>query len=219
MDGDLGPSGGCTGNVVWCCEGTECPLCENLGKLEGFLEETQWSGPIDINTVVTKEGEVYALEFTPRLGYDAFPTFLYGLFTENFGGFIYDCLGNGSQRELPLKNGFAAGVRISVPPWPSEDFHSKPGLPIRGLRKSDLEKFYSYEVGLEGDSLVTSGGYGIIGVCIGWGETMDTAFEEAYRIANKIRLPDKQYRTDLAEVFIKEYRQIERSFNVRTVNA
>jgi phosphoribosylamine-glycine ligase len=213
MFGDLGPSGGCTGNVVWSCEGEGCPLCGNLERLGDFLEEVQYNGPIDINTVVTKEGEVYALEFTPRFGYDAFPTYLYGLFEGNFGQFIYEsCRGN--SMELPLKNGFAAGVRVSVPPWPSEDFHSRPGLPIRGLRKSDLEKFYTYEVGLENDSLVTSGGWGIIGVVVGWGEGIEKAFDEAYKLCEKIRIPDKQYRTDLAEVFLKDYRQIGRSLGV-----
>lgn len=217
MDGDLGPSGGCTGNVVWACLEENCPLCENLAKLEDFLEEIQYNGPIDINSVVSKEGEVFALEFTPRFGYDAMPTYLYGLFEGNFGEFIYEsCRGN--IPEFTLKNGFAAGVRVSVPPWPSEDFHARPGLPIRGLRESNLDRFYTYEVGLQEDSFVTSGGYGIIGVAIGYGESIEEAFEEAYKFCNKLRLPDKQYRTDLAEVFTKEYRQIERSLSVEVVN-
>jgi phosphoribosylamine-glycine ligase len=218
MDNDLGPSGGCTGNIVWACMETDCPLCDNLAKLEDFLEETQWTGPIDINTVVTKEGEVFALEFTPRFGYDSFPTYLLGLFEGNFGSFVYESC-RGDSMELPLKDGFAAGIRISVPPWPSEDFHARPGIPIRGLRKSDFERWYPYEVGLQNDSLVTSGGWGIIGVAIGWGSGIEEAFEEAYKLANKIRIPDKQYRTDLAEVFLKEYRQISRSFSVQRVNA
>jgi len=219
LPGDIGPSGGCTGNVVWCCDDRECRLCETLAKLSGMLEENQWTGPIDINTVVSKEGEIYALEFTPRLGYDAFPTFLYGLLESNFGQFVYNSC-RGESNDLEVSDGFAAGVRISVPPWPSEDFHARPGLPIRGLRKSDLEKFYSYEISLQEDSLVTSGGYGIIGVAIGHGGSIEEAFEEAYKICDKLRLPDKQYRNDLAEVFAKEYRLVERSlFSVQKVNA
>ncbi len=214
MCGDLGPSGGCTGNVVWACLDTNCPLCANLERMDGFLEETRWNGAIDINTVVTKEGEVYALEFTPRFGYDAFPTFLYGLFEGNFGAFIEGCC-RGDSEILPLRSGFAAGVRVSCPPWPSEDFHSKAGLPIRGLRKSDFERFYPYEVGLQNDTLTTSGGWGIVGVAIGYSEEgIEEAFEDAYKLADKIRIPDKQYRKDLAEVFSKEYRQIERALTV-----
>jgi phosphoribosylamine-glycine ligase len=213
MDGDLGPSGGCTGNVVWICTEDSCQLCRNLHALEPFLASCEYNGCIDINTVVTKEGEVYALEFTPRFGYDAFPTFLYGLFDGDFGAFIQSCC-RGDSPELSLKTGFAAGVRISTPPWPSEEFHARPGYPLRGLRKSDFAGFYSYEVSLQEDSPVTSGGYGIIGVAVGYGETIEGAFEEAYKIAIKLRLPDKQFRSDLSEVFTKEYRQIERSLLV-----
>ena len=208
LNEDLGPSGGCTGNIIWVCQEESCPLCENLFKIERFLEGTQWNGPIDINTVVTKEGDIYALEFTPRMGYDAFPTLLYGLFDGDFGAFVSDCC-RGDSPELPLKDGFAAGVRISVPPWPSEDFHSKPGLPIRGLSESNLNKFYPYEVSLEGDRIVTSGGWGIVGVAIGYGETVEGAFNEAYKVAWKIRIPDRQFRTDLAEVFSSDMRKMQ----------
>lgn len=212
MCGDLGPSGGCTGNVVWCCNDRDCPLCKTLKKLSGMLGENKWNGPLDINTVVSKEGEIYALEFTPRFGYDAFPTYLYGLFEGNFGSFMHDCC-RGETRDMEVSDGFAAGIRISVPPWPSEDFHARPGLPIRGLRRSDFEGFYPYEINLQKDQIVTSGGWGIVGVCVGHGSTIEEAFEEAYKLCRKIRLPDKQYRVDLAEVFEKDYRQIERSLN------
>ncbi len=212
MAGDIGPSGGCTGNVVWRCEIEDCPLCENLARLEPFLAEHEYTGCIDINTVVSKEGNIYALEFTPRFGYDAFPTFLYGLFEGDFGAFVYDSC-RGDTPELPLKNGCAAGIRISVPPWPSEDFHSKPGLPIRGLRKSDIEGFYPYEVGLQEDSPVTSGGWGIIGVVVAWGEDFESAFEAAYKICEKLRIPDKQYRTDLTEIFKADLRSLKRSLD------
>lgn len=214
MDGDLGPSGGCTGNIVRICSDESCPLCDNLHALEAFLAESEYNGPIDINTVVTKEGDIYALEFTPRFGYDAFPTFLYGLFDGNFGEFIRNSC-RGEVGEFPLKNGFAAGVRISVPPWPSEDFHSKSGLPIRGLRKSDLSRFYPYEVGLEKGELVTSGGWGIIGIAVGYSEEgVEEAFVEAYKLCDRIRIPDKQYRIDLGEIFKKELRQIENALSV-----
>lgn len=214
MDGDLGPSGGCTGNVVWVCTEESCDLCANLHALEAFLSEHEYSGPIDINSVVSKEGDIYALEFTPRFGYDAFPTFLYGLFDGDFGGFINDCCRGSGYGDLPLLSGFAAGVRVSLPPWPSEDFHAKAGIPIRGLRQSNLEQFYCYEVSKQKESFVTSGGWGIIGVAIGHGETIEEAFEEAYRFCKKLRLPDAQYRTDLAEVFKKDYNSIERLLSV-----
>jgi phosphoribosylamine-glycine ligase len=211
LNDDLGPSGGCTGNVVWACLEDECPLCENLLRLEDFLTEVSYNGPIDINSVVSKVGEAYALEFTPRFGYDAFPTFLYGLFDGSFGEFVWDCARGAAGDTMPLRKGYAAGVRISTPPWPSEDFESKKGLPIGNLRFKDLERFYPYEVSLQEDNFITSGGVGIIGVAVGYSEnSIDEAFEEAYKLCKKIRLPDMQYRTDLAEQFKSDLRRVSR---------
>ena len=215
LPGDIGPSGGCTGNVVWACGDEECPLCKGLYRLEKFLAENEYNGCIDINSVVSKEGEIYALEFTPRFGYDAFPTFLYGLFEGNFGEFLNDCSASRGPDSMSLRSGYAAGVRVSTPPWPSEDFNSKPGLPIRGLAKSEFESFYPYEVSSVDEELVTAGGCGIIGVCIGYGDSIEEAFEKAYKLAVKLRLPDKQYRNDLTETFKKDLRTIRRSLGVK----
>lgn len=217
MNGDVGPSGGCTGNVVWACRDEACPLCENLHKLEDYLREVQYNGPIDINSVVSKDGDIYALEFTPRFGYDAFPTYLYGLFKGDFGAFINDSC-RGEAGDMEVADGFAAGVRISIAPWPSEEFHARTGLPIRGLREANLDRFYSYEVNLQEDTFVTAGGYGIIGVAVGYSEEgIEEAFEEAYKIVKKLNLPEKQYRTDLAEVFKKDLSQLRRYLKVEAL--
>jgi phosphoribosylamine-glycine ligase len=213
MCGDIGPSGGCTGNVVWRCDEGNCPLCRNLGRLSPFLSKVNYCGCIDINSVVSKNGEIYALEFTPRFGYDAFPTLLYGLFDGDFGEFISDCAKGNGPFSMPLRSGFAAGVRISAPPWPNENYKSKEGLPLRGLSRGNLEKFYSYEVSSFGDEFKTSGGVGIIGVAVGYANNIEDAFNEAYKICDKLRLPDKQYRNDLIETFKSDMRKLKLAFN------
>jgi phosphoribosylamine--glycine ligase len=215
--GDLGPSGGCTGNVVWRCEESDCPLCRNLERLSEFLAEHEYCGCIDINSVISKEGEVYALEFTPRFGYDAFPTLLYGLFDGDFGDFIASCAKGNGPNEMPLRSGFAAGVRISTPPWPSEDYKSKANLPLRGLGKDTFSQFYPFEVSSREDKLVTSGGVGIIGVAVGYGSSIEDAFSEAYKVADRLQLQDKQYRNDLSEVFKSDIRKLKRSLNPKVL--
>jgi phosphoribosylamine---glycine ligase len=216
MNGDVGPSGGCTGNVVWCCDDAMCPLCNNLMLLEPFLKRSKWTGPIDINTVVDHKGNIYALEFTPRMGYDAFPTFLTGLFEGDFGKFINDSC-RGEVIKQPVREGFAAGVRVSLPPWPSEDFHTKSGIEIRGLRESHFSQttsgFYPYEVSKIKDSYISSGGWGIIGVCVGYNYDIGEAFNEAYSLVKKLKVPDLQYRTDFAEVFEKDVYHLRRSLD------
>jgi phosphoribosylamine-glycine ligase len=215
--GDLGPSGGCTGNVVWRCDEDDCSLCRQLGRLSGFLERHSYVGCIDINSVVDKEGNIYALEFTPRFGYDAFPTLLYALYDGDFGSFIESCAKGYDQSDMPLRRGYAAGVRISTPPWPSEDFKSKPNIPIKGLRGDSFESFYPYEVSKREGSLATSGGVGIIGVAVGYGSSIEEAFEQSYRVATKLELQDKQYRNDLSEAFKSDLRKLTRSFNTKVL--
>lgn len=210
--GDLGPSGGCTGNVVWRCDEDDCSLCRQLFRLQGFLKRHAYVGPIDINSVVDKEGNIYALEFTPRLGYDAFPTLLYGLYDGNFGDFIEDCAKGRGPDTMPLRSGFSAGVRISTPPWPSEDFKSKANLPIRGLRGDFDEKFYFYEVSRREAKLTTSGGVGIIGVVVEHGDSIGEAFAKAYEVCSEIKIQDSQYRNDLTEAFLKDYRSLNKAF-------
>jgi len=218
LNGDIGPSGGCTGNIVWACREESCELCGNLALLKDFLEETQWTGPIDINTVVDKEGKSYALEFTPRLGYDAFPTFLLGLFEGDFGAFINQCC-RGDNGDQPLREGYAAGIRISLPPWPSEEFHGQAGIKLRGLRQSSFDRFYPYEVGFQKDSFVSSGGLGILGVCVGHGKDPEEAFGNAYSVVKELEIPDMQYRTDFLEVFKKDLMMLRRAYNVEFARA
>lgn len=216
MNNDLGPSGGCTGNVVWACfEGT-CPLCVLVDRLKPFLEECSYTGCIDVNTVVSTDGDIYALEFTPRFGYDAFPAFLVGLVENDFGAFINDSV-RGDAPSLQLRDGYAAGVRLSIPPWPSEDFHAKSGIPIGGLRDSGFEWFYPYEVSKQDSVYVSSGGWGILGVVVGHGSSIEEAFEESYKHIRRLRIPDVQYRTDLAEGFKKDITKLKLALEVALV--
>lgn len=209
LNGDIGPSGGCTGNLVWPV-GFDDPIAQRtVLKLEGFLAEHDYRGPIDVNAVVNDEG-VYGLEFTPRMGYDAFPTLLYGLYTGEFGAFLYG-LSIGEAPEAELAERFAAGIRLSIPPWPTEKFKAEKGIPIRGLSPHALiDRFYPYDVELSEDRLVTSGGFGIVGVMNAYSDSVEDAFRKAYRRVRRVQVPDIQYRTDLGEVCAKDYAKLSR---------
>lgn len=207
MNDDLGPSGGCSGNVVWKCDWTD-PLVKNgLLKITPLLEKHRYIGAIDINAVVTDSG-FYALEFTPRFGYDAFPTLLLGLCDFDFGAFLEDCA-RGYESDVSLREGFSAGVRISIPPWPDEKKATGKHVPVDGFKEADWLNFYPYDVQMNEDKeLETAGGYGIVGVFNGTGETIGEAFARAYVLCERMRIPNKQYRTDLAEVCLRDYRGI-----------
>jgi phosphoribosylamine-glycine ligase len=209
LNDDLGPSGGCTGNLVWACSGKDPLVKELLLPITPLLQEKVYRGAIDVNAVVNEEG-CYALEFTPRMGYDAFPTLLTALCDFNFGVFL-DSLARGYACSETLRSGFAAGVRLTIPPWPSEEFHAKERVPIAGLSPADRRWFYPEDVQLnESGELESSGGYGILGVVNGHGQSITGAFADAYRILTGLRLPNKQYRTDLAEACLKDFRELAR---------
>lgn len=213
LNGDLGPSGGCVGNVVWPCGEDDQLVQEGLIKITEFLQEHEYKGAIDLNSVVNEEG-VWGLEFTPRFGYDAFPTFLCGLYEGHIGYFLSALATGQDIEEMEVKDGFAAGVRLSLPPWPSEKFHAEEGVPIKGLKEDDLGNwFYAYDVEKLGDSLVTCGGYGITGVVNGYGSSVGEAFAKAYERVKRIKISDLQYRTDLFEVCHKDYIELENYIN------
>jgi phosphoribosylamine---glycine ligase len=207
LNDDKGPSGGCTGNVVWKCDSDDPLVTKTLLKLTDVLRKHLYVGPIDVNCIVNKEG-VYGLEFTPRFGYDAFPTLLYTLCDFDFGRFI-DHLSHHVDSGDALSEGFGAGVRLSLPPWPNEKFKHDGGVQIRGL--DDLEDralFYPYGVSLQDDKLASCQGVGILGVVNGHAASITGAFNRCYKLIDKISAPDLQYRTDLAKVFTKDFEEL-----------
>jgi phosphoribosylamine-glycine ligase len=123
---------------------------------------------------------------------------------------VNDCC-RGEAVEMPLREGFAAGIRVSVPPWPSRGSHAEEGVVIPGLSKRNWEKFYLYEVGMKEGQFVTSGGGGCVGIAVTHSLDMEEAFTEALKFCKKLDLPDAQYRTDLAEMFSKDMSILRRS--------
>lgn len=206
LNGDIGPSGGCTGNVVWGCEETDPIVTETLIKLTKMMRKHRYVGAIDVNCVVNKDG-IYGLEFTPRFGYDAFPTLLYSLVDFDFGSFI-DSLARNQNPGVRLNEGYGAGVRISLPPWPNEKFHNEAGVQIQGFKQRDEEWFYPYGVMLVDDKIQSSAGVGIVGVVNGHGASIGESFARAYEIVTRLKAPGLQYRTDLCEVCLKDFREL-----------
>jgi phosphoribosylamine--glycine ligase len=208
LNDDLGHTTGCAGNVVWPTDSKDPLVKQTLTKLTKLLEEHRYVGPFDINCVVN-EDSVYGLEFTPRFGYDAFPTLLYTLFDDDFGAFVdAACMGSGLDGHL--RGGFGVGLRLIVPPPLSSHAPSDPVF-IRGLDKlEDLDHFYPYDVLFTEDKKLRSGkGHGSLGVLNHHGETIGEAFARLYELVSRIEAPNLQFRTDLCEVFQKEFRQLQ----------
>jgi phosphoribosylamine--glycine ligase len=209
MNGDLGPSSGCAGNVVWACTEPYCGICESgIKRFLPMLQHHGYRGMIDLNAIVNAEG-VWGLEWTPRFGFDAFPAFM-EMMTEGVGDTLAKYARGERVTEFPIsKKGFAAGIRLTVPPYPFEHKHdviAPAGVRIRNLVRSDREHSYFYNVLMDdAGALRTSGGFGAVACFTGFGDTIDDALGKCEEICKRVEVKDKQYRTDLAQQFDKCY--------------
>lgn len=207
MVDDLGPSSGCVFNIVWKLNNTNKIVEEGIKLMKPILADYNYTGPIDLNTVVNKDG-VWALEFTPRFGYDAFPALL-ELVDTDLGEVMIKIARGEQPDELPLKDGFASALRISIPPHPSEEFKHPGGIPVQGLMRSDRPHIYFFEVKLdEATRLVSAPGGGAICAVTGLGKTISESFEGPYEIAKRLRIPEKQYRTDAVNVLTLDHSRL-----------
>ena len=202
--GDLGPSTGCQGNLIWLAEDSKI-VREGVEKIESILKKEHYVGQIDLNAVVNDTG-VYGLEWTPRFGYDSMPTYLQMIGIE-YGKFFSDIV-NGKAKSWPHKLKELMAVRFTIPPFPAEPEGEKDeeevqhalanyGIPIRCWETFN-KNIYFYEVMLnEQNQLVHSDGLGVLGL------VYHEKPKRIYEILEKIKVPDIQYRTDLIEVLEK----------------
>ena len=219
MDGNVGPATGCSGNLVWfCTEGRESKVFkQGLVKLKQFLGEQGYRGMVDLNSIVTLHGELCGLEWTPRFGYDASATLFSLIKKGEFGNFLYAiAAGEKLQSDRTfIENWFAAGVRISIPPYPTEIKGKHPqGVPISGIDEDNINKYYLWDAMLseESNSLITSGeGYGCVSVPIAKGISPNGAFANLKQMIKEIKIPDMQYRTDIQKYCKQRFDLLDRS--------
>jgi len=209
MNEGLGPSGGCAGNLVWIEREVNHVIETGIARMAPILADHEYVGPIDLNSVVNEDG-VWGLEFTPRFGYDALPALL-ELVEGGIGPVIAAMARLEFPSDLPLANRKAAGLRVSIPPYPSEHFHPDEGIPVRGLTREDRDHLYFFDVKLDDKNrLVSTSAFGAVVTVTGSGDGITDAFEGPLEIAKRAKIPQKQYRTDLVNVFTKCWCEFDR---------
>ena len=204
MNDDIGPSSGCVGNIVEACP--MCPIIEQgLLRFEGILRYHGYVGPIDLNTIVNDAG-VWGLEWTPRLGYDAFPA-LMEMLTVPLADLVTRYARGGSGGDFPMNTtGYGAALRVTIPPYPCEDLDAPRDVAIRGLVRADRSHSYFYNVYLDSDGqLRSSGAWGAIAAFTGFGETIPDAMGRCEEIARRAEIRDRQFRTDLIGEFVEAH--------------
>lgn len=198
--------GNCAGNIVWACTEEHCLICEQgIKRFVPMLRHHGYRGMLDLNAIVNERG-VWGLEWTPRTGFDAFPS-LMEMLTIGVGDVLAKYARGERVREFPMTvKGFGGGIRLTIPPYPTDDIDSPFGVAIRGLLRGDRSHSYFYNVFLDKEGqLRSSGGYGAIAVFTGFGDTIYSAMEKCREIADRCEIKDRQFRTDLDRQFDKRY--------------
>jgi hypothetical protein len=196
MTGDWSIQIGCQNTIVWVKQ-QDGILTDALSRMEPALQQSGHVGPVNITAMVSgKDHSVNWLEATPRPGYDALQTFLTLLETP-ITHFLY------SGFRGVFKKGYAAGARITIPPFPSsncDDLENKAkGVDI--LTSPNLPWFWAEDVKI-GDRgwLECAGADGIIGVVTAAGKTVEEAAKSVYDNIKKLKIGSKlQLRTDLGK--------------------
>lgn len=208
MNEDIGPSGGCLGNIVWFCGG--CKVCAIAKQLVPWAERERYHGMLDLNVIVTPRGGVFGLEFTPRFGYDASPTLLWELIPQGLGAFFGDAA-SGRLGVYSGREGFAGAVRVTIPPWPTEKHTAEENVPLRGIEpKVEEASMYLYNMKRDDKGqLCTAGAWGIVALFTGHSSDPKRAVDKPLDVVRGLRLKNKQFRTDLGKQFVKDLSLLE----------
>lgn len=199
LAGDLGPlTGGMGIGLLW---SPPTPLFERtLGRLTAKLAAAGYRGFLDLNCIANADG-LFPLEFTTRFGYPTLAVQLEAFDPAMGAGAFFAGLARGEASEVRIRNRFQVGVRAVVPPYPARDpglFDAlSRGMPIDllpnapGIHIEDVKK-------VQGQWQV-AGSSGVILTAVGTGNMPQQARRQAYQLLEKVQVPNKSYRVDIAE--------------------
>lgn len=190
-----GPNTGCMGNVVLGTESNKLTQA-TVERLTPFLKQIGYRGPIDVNSIVNDEG-VFALEISPRFGYDAIEAMMEGL-QEPLSDILFETA-MGVRKTLPLSTTERQiAVRLSVPPWPHADpAASEAGMPILGLNEDNLKHIFLTDVFFEDGDYRYAASDGVVMKVTAHGRNAGEARSRAYRTIDNLTIPNVQYREDI----------------------
>ncbi|MES2980154.1 MAG: phosphoribosylglycinamide synthetase C domain-containing protein [Pseudomonadota bacterium] len=197
FDGELGELTGEMGTIVT-YRGAGRIFEATLARMAPALREGGYCGYINLNLMANENG-LWPLEFTSRFGYPGF-AICEALHDEPWDKIFCRMLRHQS-RQMRTRSGFAAGVVLTVPPFPYREGYARlsKGFPIclDEMNTKDYAALHFAEVARQGSQIVTSGVMGYVGVATGTGPTVADAAREAYALARKVILPNVRYRTDI----------------------
>ena len=196
--GDLGELTGEMGTIVT-YRGAEKIFGATLARMADRLREGRYRGYINLNLMANERG-LWPLEFTSRFGYPGYA--ICAALHDEPWDVIFTKMLRGDDLSLATAAGFAAGIVLTVPPFPHRQGYAElsKGAPISfcaSMTDADHDSLHLSEVAMQGTQLVTSGFSGYVGVATGTGNTVKAASDRAYALARKVVVPNLRYRIDI----------------------
>ena len=196
--GDIGPFAGDMGALMYWSEPNYL-FRATLGKMLPALQESGYTGYIDINCIVNGRG-IYPLEWTARFGYPTIFVQLEGITMPTAEWLAR--LAKGENFELKTKKGFQIGVRLMVPTYfakskDRETVEMYRDLPILFKKHSNLDGVHIEDVKLEDGVWRIAGESGVLMTVVGSGTTVEESRKQVYSRVQNIMVTNMFYRTDV----------------------
>lgn len=207
MPGDLGPSTGCSLNLVWFYPSQNPAIAEALQwerLADAFRKKDAPPGLYDINCIVDRRG-AWFLEWTPRLGYDSELTSQRGI--TQLGAFLHALATGGDAGQYFDANKVYVGVRLTLPPYPDAESGTTStktaamNVPILGGLDGLWDKhFVACGVGKTDSGMAITDPGGYVGVAVSQGSSLKGCCDDVYAYLKDLSIPNLQYRTDAEKI-------------------
>ncbi len=201
---DLGELTGEMGTIVTYRHSTTI-FEATLAKMAGKLRAGGYVGYINLNLIANRQG-LWPLEFTSRFGYPGF-AICETLHGERWDSIFRKMLGRGGER-IATRPGFAAGIVLTVPPFPYAYGYAllSKGAPVffrSPLTEAQRSRLHFCQVAEDEGQLIASGTTGCIAVATGKGATVEAARLQACRLADQILVANIRYRRDIGKKLVE----------------
>jgi phosphoribosylamine---glycine ligase len=196
--GDIGELTGEMGTIVT-YRGAQKLFDATLARLAPLLSGSGYCGYINLNMIVNEAG-AWPLELTSRFGYPGF-TMLDSLHEEDWGS-IFAALTRRDRLTLRTRDGYSAGVVLTVPSFPYSDGYGElgKGTPIcfrDTMSEGEYDSLHFGEVASRDGQLLTAGMIGYVMVVTATGEDVEQARKKVYETVGKVVIPNARFRNDI----------------------
>ena len=191
-DGGKGPDVGCSG-MVKIMGGEDSLVHETLSKMEPFLENIGYKGPISVTNVVDEQG-VCTTDMHVGFSYDSSECLLEGL-QEDAGDLFFE-VATGVRKDIKIGRDYLISARLTVPLWPFSG--DTDGRPISGINERNLNHLFL--IGVEADNgKYWSAGSSLTLKATAKGRDIREARNRVYRTLNNVQVQGKYFRADIGQ--------------------